>query len=85
MMLYNLLLTRNTSCIHLEKLDPKKLKKKGQGTFGAALVSTLNIGCAIEDTFIGRPSTSISFVNLNSLVLQDDVNKMNDSLQQARI
>ena len=57
----------------------------GQGTFGAALVSTLNIGCAIEDTFIGRPSTSISFVYLNSLVLQDDVNKMNDSLQQARI
>ena len=65
----------------------KKVKKNslGQGTFGAALVSTLNIGCAIEDTFIGRPSTSISFVNLNSLVLQDDVNKMNDSLQQARI
>ena len=56
----------------------------GQGTFGAALVSTLNIGCAIEDTFICRPSTSIGFVNLNSLILQDDINKMNDSLQQAR-
>ena len=56
----------------------KKVKNSlGQGTFGAALalVSTLNIGCAIEDTFIGRPSTSIGFVNLNSLVLQDDVNK----------
>ena len=64
----------------------KKVKNSlGQGTFGAALVSTLNIGCAIEDTFIGRPSTSIGFVNLNSLVLQDDVNKMNDSLPQARI
>ena len=66
----------------------KKVKKKnslGQGTFGAALVSTLNIGCAIEDTFIGRPSTSIGFVKLNSLVLQDDVNKMNESLPQARI
>ena len=36
----------------------KKVKNSlGQGTFGAALVSTLNIGCAIEDTFIGRPST----------------------------
>ena len=56
----------------------KKVKNSlGQGTFGAALalVSTLNIGCAIEDTFIGRPSTSIGFVNLNSLFLQDDVNK----------
>ena len=47
----------------------------GQGTFGAALVSTLNIGCAIEDTFICRPSTSIGFVNLNSLILQDDITK----------
>ena len=27
----------------------------------------------------------IGYVNLNSLVLQDDVNKMNDNLTQARI
>ena len=64
----------------------KKVKNSlGQGTFGAALASTLNIGCAIDDTFFGRPSTRIGYVNLNSLVLQDDVNKMNDNLTQARI
>ena len=64
----------------------KKVKNSlGQGTFGAALASTLNIGCAIDDTFFGRPSTRIGYVNLNSLVLQDDINKMNDSLPQARI
>ena len=64
----------------------KKVKNSlGQGTFGAALASTLNIGCAIDDTFFGRPSTRIGYVNLNSLVLQDDVNKMNDNLTQARV
>ena len=64
------------------KTRSKKVKNGlGQGTLGATLVSTINIGCAIEDNFIGRPSTSIGFVDLNSLVLQDDVNTMNESLQ----
>ena len=63
----------------------KKVKNSlGQGTFGAALASTLNIGCAIEDTFKGKPSTRIGFVELNSLILQDDISKMNDTMKQAK-
>ena len=52
--------------------------------FGAALASSLNIGCAIDDTFNVRPSTKIGFVNLNSLILQDDIRKMNDNINQAK-
>ena len=56
----------------------------GQGSFGAALASSLNIGCAVEDTFKGDPSISLGFVDLNSLILQDDISKMNDKLEDAR-
>ena len=56
----------------------------GQGSFGAALASSLNIGCAVEDTFKGDPSTSLGFMDLNSLILQDDISKMNDKLEDAR-
>ena len=56
----------------------------GQGSVGAALVSSLNIGVAIEDTFKGEPSTKIGKVKLNSLVFQDDISKLCDNLEQAR-
>ena len=63
----------------------KKVKNSlGQGMFGAALASSLNIGCAIEDIFNVRPSTNIGYVNLNSLILQDDNSKMNDNVDQAK-
>ena len=63
----------------------KKVKNSlGQGMFGAALASSLNIGCAIEDIFNVRPSTNIGYVNLNSLILQDDISKMNDNVDQAK-
>ena len=63
----------------------KRVKNSlGQGMFGAALASSLNIGCAIEETFNVRPSTKIGFVNLNSLILQDDISKMNDNINQAK-
>ena len=63
----------------------KRVKNSlGQGMFGAALASSLNIGCAIEDIFGLRPSTKIGFVNLNSIILQDDISKMNDKVEQAR-
>ena len=52
--------------------------------FGAALASSLNIGCAIKDTFKGVQSTKIGTLELNSLVMQDDIAKMNDELSQAR-
>ena len=56
----------------------------GQGSFGAALVSSLNIGCAIEDTFKGKQSTRLGVLGLNSLILQDDISKMNDTVEEAR-
>ena len=33
----------------------------GQGMFGAALVSSLNIGCGVQDAFRGRPMSRIGF------------------------
>ena len=56
----------------------------GQGSGGASLVSSLNLGCAIEDTFENNPSTTIGNLNLNALCFQDDISKMNDNLEDAR-
>ena len=56
----------------------------GQGSGGAALVSSLNIGSAMKDTFHEVPSTKIEEVGLNSLIFQDDISKLNDTLEQAR-
>ena len=38
----------------------------------------------MEDTFKGDPSTSLGFMDLNSLILQDDISKMNDKLEDTR-
>ena len=38
----------------------------------------------MEDTFKCDPSTSLGFIDLNSLILQDDISKMNDKLEDAR-
>ena len=56
----------------------------GQGMFGAALASSLNIGCALKKTFIGKPSTMLGIMPHNSLIMQDDISKMNDPLEDAR-
>ena len=56
----------------------------GQGMFGAALASSLNIGCALKRTFLCKPSTTLGIMPLNSLIMQDDISKMNDTLEQAR-
>ena len=56
----------------------------GQGSGGASLVSSLNLGCAIEDTFENNPSTTIGNLNLNALCFQDDISKINDNLEHAR-
>lgn len=56
----------------------------GQGSGGAALVSSLNIGAAMHDTFPHEASTKIGHVGLNNLIFQDDISKLNDSLEQAR-
>jgi hypothetical protein len=57
----------------------------GQGSFGAALASSINIGCAIQDTFHETSSTNIGTLPLNAVVMQDDIAKMNDNLRQARV
>ena len=56
----------------------------GQGSFGAALASSLNIGCAVEDAFKRKKSASIGHLELNSLILQDDISKLSNSLKEAR-
>ena len=50
---------------------------------GAVLASSLNIGCALKKTFIGKPSTMLGIMPLNSLIMQDDISKMNDTLEDA--
>ena len=56
----------------------------GQGSFGAVLASSLNIGCVVQEAFKGKKSTSIGHLALNSLILQDDISKLNTSLKEAR-
>ena len=50
---------------------------------GASLVSSLNIGSAIEKTFENKKSTFIGWVRLNSLIFQDDISKMNDQAREG--
>ena len=56
----------------------------GQGSFGAALASSLNIGCAVQDAMKGKKSTSIGHLELNSLIMKDDISKVSTSLEEAR-
>ena len=55
----------------------------GQGSAGASLVSSLNIGCAIDKTFKYKYTARVGHQRLNSLIFQDDISKMNDDLKQA--
>ena len=57
----------------------------GQGSMGAALVSSLNIGCSMKNTFKEDYSTKIGDKGLNNFVYQDDVGKVNDKVDQSRI
>ena len=56
----------------------------GQGSAGAAIVSSLNIGCAVEDAFKDQTSTTIGDVELNSEVFQDDIANLNDDTGKQR-
>ena len=65
--------------------DSKLIKNSlGQGSFGAALASSLNIGCTIQDTFRETSLTQIGTLPINAVVMQDDIAKLNDNLVQAR-
>ena len=55
----------------------------GQGSFGAALASSLNIGCAIYDVTMCEFITDLGPMSLNCLIFQDDIVKMNESLENA--
>ena len=54
-----------------------------QGSFAAA-VSSLNIGCAVDGITRGICSANIGKIELNSLIFQDDIAKMNRTLEDAR-
>ena len=61
----------------------------GQGMFGAALASSLNIGCALKETFRRNPSTRLGLMHLNSLIMQDDIrsgcDKIDDTLKRKQL
>ena len=52
----------------------------GQGSFGATPASSLNIGCAVKELFDNENWV----LSLNSLILQFDILKMKDTMEQAR-
>ena len=56
----------------------------GQGSFGAALASSLNIGCGIDRITKGICTARIGELELNSLIFQDDIAKMNYSMEDTR-
>ena len=56
----------------------------GQGSFGAGLVSSLNIGCAVDDLFRGLCTATIGLLILVCLILQDDIMQMSTTANQAR-
>ena len=56
----------------------------GQGSFGAALASSLNIGCGIDRITKGICTARIGELELNSLIFQDDIAKMNYSIEDTR-
>ena len=56
----------------------------GQGSFAAALASSLNIGCGVEKITRGVCSANIGELELNSLIFQDDIAKMNRTMEDAR-
>ena len=56
----------------------------GQDNFAAALVSPSNIGCAVDEITKGVVTSKIGKMELNSLIFQDDIAKMNFTLEDAR-
>ena len=60
------------------------MKGIGKGSFAAALASSLNIGCAVDGITRGIVSANIGELELNSLIFQDNISKMNYTLEDAR-
>ena len=55
-----------------------------QGSFAAALASSINIGTAVDEITKGEVTANIGKMQLNSLIFQDDIAKMNFTLEDAR-
>ena len=55
-----------------------------QGSFGLALSSSINIGSAVYDITNGEVTANIRNMPLNSLIFQDNIAKMNCTLEDAR-
>ena len=56
----------------------------GQGSFAAALASSINIGTAVDEIRIDKITARIGDMELNSLIHQDDIAKMNFTLEDVR-
>ena len=56
----------------------------GQGSFSAALSSSLNIRCAVADKLKDECTASIGQLELIALILQDDISKVCNTVEQAR-
>ena len=55
----------------------------GQGSFAAALASSIKLGSAVHEITKGEVTANIGNI-LNSLIFQDDIAKMNYMLEDAR-
>ena len=55
----------------------------GQGSFASALASSLKIGCAVDKITKGIVTARIGNMELNSLIFQDNIAKINFSLEDA--
>ena len=56
----------------------------GQGLEGSALVSSCSIGTAIQETFKNEFTAWIGDLGLCCLIFQDDIGKLNDTLEEVR-
>ena len=55
-----------------------------RSTVGFARGAGLNIGSTIADKFQGESTANIGLLELICLILQDDIMKMSDTVEQAR-
>ena len=60
------------------------LNDTGQGSFAAALASSITIGSAVYDITKGEVLAIIGNTPLNCLIFQDNIVKMNRTLENAR-
>ena len=77
--------TRISILTPLDDTDNATIKNGiGQESFGAALAYSINIGSAVYDITEGEVTANIGNMPLNSLIFQDDIAKMNRTLEDAK-